>query len=143
MIHNALTQFVELTDWGDLDYLFMDMPPGTSDAALTVMQTLQLEGFVIVTTPQELAVLDATRSINMIRKLNIQVLGIVENMTSDIFGRGGGKALAQRIGAPFLGNIELSAAFREPPKPAVLVDKRARQQFEAIVDQLLVPAASR
>lgn len=137
MIHNTLTQFVELTDWGDLDYLFIDMPPGTSDAALTVMQTLQLEGFVIVTTPQELAVLDAMRSINMIRKLNVQVLGVVENMASDIFGHGGGEALAKKIGAPFLGSVDLSAAFREPPKPVVLTDGKARKQFEAIADRLM------
>ena len=81
MIHNALTQFVEMTDWGEMDYLIVDMPPGTSDAALTVMQTLQLDGFVVVTTPQELAVLDARRSINMIRKLNLPVLGVVETMS--------------------------------------------------------------
>ena len=76
---------------GDLDFLVIDMPPGTSDAALTIMQTLQLDGFLVVTTPQELAVLDAKRSINMIRKMNVEILGVVENMSSEIFGTGGGQ----------------------------------------------------
>ena len=142
MIHNALTQFLELTDWGELDYLFIDMPPGTSDAALTVMQTLQLDGFVIVTTPQELAVLDARRSINMIKKMNVAILGIVENMASDIFGRGGGEALSREIGARFLGAISLNKAFREPAKPVALVDKGVRREFEAILDRLSAPVTA-
>jgi Mrp family chromosome partitioning ATPase len=139
MIHNALTQFIEVTDWGDLDYLIIDMPPGTSDAALTVMQTLQLDGFIIVTTPQELAILDAKRSINMIKKLNVKVLGVVENMAGDIFGKGGGEKLAKDAGVPFLGSIELRSAFREPPKPVALVDKNARREFEAVLDHLKAP----
>jgi len=139
MIHNALTQFIEVTDWGDLDYLIIDMPPGTSDAALTVMQTLQLDGFIIVTTPQELAILDAKRSINMIKKLNVKVLGVVENMAGDIFGKGGGEKLAKEVGVPFLGSIELRSAFREPPKPVALVDKSARREFEAVLDHLKTP----
>ncbi len=139
MIHNSLTQFVELTDWGELDFLFIDMPPGTSDAALTVMQTLQLDGFIVVTTPQELAVLDATRSINMIKKLNIAVLGVVENMTGDIFGTGGGAGLAKRIDAPFLGAIALRSSFREPDKPVSLIDSEVRAEFQTILDRLPVP----
>ena len=139
MIHNSLTQFLELTDWGDLDWLVIDMPPGTSDAALTVMQTLQLDGFIIVTTPQELAVLDAKRSINMIKKLNVAVLGIVENMTGDIFGRSGGEELARQVGASFLGSIALRKSFRDPAKPAALIDKDIRKEFEAILDRVVVP----
>ena len=139
MIHNALTQFFELTDWGELDHLFVDMPPGTSDAALTVMQTLQVNGFIIVTTPQELAILDAKRSINMLKKMNVPVLGIVENMASDIFGHGGGEALAAQIGARFLGSISLNKSFRQPPKPVALVDSKARKEFEAVLDRLVIP----
>ena len=142
MIHNTLTQFIEMTDWGDMDYLIIDMPPGTSDAALTVMQTLQLDGFVVVTTPQELAVLDAKRSINMIRKLNVEVLGIVENMSGPIFGSGGGKTLADSVGAPFLGAITLSEAFRDPGKPVAMADDQARREFEAVLDNLRVPVAA-
>ena len=136
MIHNALTQFVELTEWGEMDYLIVDMPPGTSDAALTVMQTLQLDGFVVVTTPQELAVLDARRSINMIRKLNLPVLGVVETMSGAIFGEGGGERLSGEIDAPFLGSVPLNAAFREPDAPPALSDGAVQAQFEAIAGKL-------
>ena len=142
MIHNALTQFIEITDWGDLDYLYVDMPPGTSDAAITVMQTMQLDGFVVVTTPQELAVLDARRSINMMKKLNVPVLGIVENMTSDIFGKGGGELLAKETGCPFFGSIQLRSAFRSPDRPAALADKHVRAEFERVLDALLAPVAA-
>ena len=139
MIHNALTQFLELTDWGDLDYLIIDMPPGTSDAALTVTQILQLDGFVVVTTPQELAILDAKRSINMIKKMNVPVLGVVENMASEFFGEGGGAALAAEIDAKFLGSIPLSRSFREPPMPVVLVDPVVRAQMEKVLDAIGLP----
>ena len=139
MIHNALTQFIEITDWGDLDFLYVDMPPGTSDAALTVMQTMQLDGFVVVTTPQELAVLDARRSINMMKKLNVPVLGVVENMTGDVFGKGGGEALAKDTGCPFFGAIQLRSSFRNPDRPAVLADKHVRAEFERVLDALLAP----
>ena len=94
MIHNAINQFLQSTDWGDLDYLVVDLPPGTSDSPLTVMQTLPMDGFVVVSTPQHLASLAAKRCINMIRKLNLNVLGVVENYTGEIFGDGGGKNLA-------------------------------------------------
>ncbi len=136
MVHNAINQFIELTNWGDLEYLVVDLPPGTSDAPLTVMQTLQLEGFVVVTTPQELAVLDAKRSINMIRKMNLKVLGIVENMSGDIFGHGGGESLATELGSKFLGRIELSKDFRSPAVPPVLESEKVRKEFEVILDNL-------
>ena len=141
MIHNSLTQFVEMTDWGDLDFLFIDMPPGTSDAALTVMQMMQLDGVIVVTTPQELAVLDATRCINMIKKLNVEILGVVENMVGDIFGEGGGLDLSKRSGVPFLGSIALRNSFREPSMPVSLVDADVRSEFEAFIDRLAVPVA--
>lgn len=136
MIHNALTQFIELTDWGELDFLIIDMPPGTSDAALTIMQTLQLDGFIVVTTPQELSLLDARRSINMIKKLNVPVLGVVENMSGDIFGRGGGKELAKEVDTEYLGAIGLNAAFREPDGPVVLANSEVSMEFTEILDRL-------
>ncbi len=77
MIHNAINQFLELTEWGDLDYLVVDLPPGTSDAPLTIMQVLKLDGFIVITTPQDLSYIDAVRSINMIRKMNVNILGVV------------------------------------------------------------------
>ena len=133
MVTNAINQFLELTDWGELDFLVVDLPPGTSDSPLTIMQTLQLHGFVVVTTPQDLAVLDAKRSINMIKKMNIDILGIVENMSGDIFGKGGGERLATDLGIPFLGRIELSKEFGDIGADlAVLKHKKARKRYEEI-----------
>ena len=117
MVHNAINQFLQLTQWGQLDYLVVDLPPGTSDSPLTVMQTLPLDGFVMITTPQALAQLDAKRSINMVRKLNVKVLGVVENYTGEIFGEGAGLALAQDLEVPFLGSMALRADYRDESKP--------------------------
>ena len=97
MVHNAINQLLQSTDWGELDYLIIDLPPGTSDAPLTVMQTLDMDGFIVVTTPQELAKIDAMRSINMIRTLKVNVLGVVENFSGDIFGSGAGEELAEEL----------------------------------------------
>ena len=104
MLHNAITQLLQSTEWGELDFLIVDLPPGTSDVPLTIMQTLQLDGFVVVTTPQDLAKIDAMRSINMIRKLNVRVLGVVENFSGEIFGSGIGRGLATAMELPFLGS---------------------------------------
>lgn len=136
MVHNAINQFLEMTDWGDLDYLVVDMPPGTSDAPLTIMQMLQLEGFIIVTTPQELALLDAKRSTNMVRKMNLKVLGVVENMAGDVFGTGGGEELAAALGTSFLGRISLNKEFRSPKMPPVLESKLIQKEFEVILNNL-------
>ena len=97
MIHNAINQMLQTTNWDTLDYLIIDLPPGTSDAPLTIMQTLTMDGFVVVTTPQKLAQIDAKRSINMVRKLQVNVLGIVENMSGGMFGSGGGKEIANEF----------------------------------------------
>jgi ATP-binding protein involved in chromosome partitioning len=123
MIHNAINQFLQATEWGELDYLVVDLPPGTSDAPLTVMQTLPMDGFVVVSTPQELANIDARRCINMIRKLNLNVLGVVENYSGEIFGEGAGLSLAHEVDAPFLGSMALRASYRDSSKPTVLADK--------------------
>ena len=132
MIHNALNQFLQMTDWGDLDFLVVDMPPGTSDAPLTVMQTLQMDGFVAVTTPQTLAGLDARRSINMIKKLNVEVLGVVENYTGDVFGSGAGKALADDMGLTYFGELALRADYRNDEKPTVLISDDVRAEYDPI-----------
>jgi ATP-binding protein involved in chromosome partitioning len=134
MIHNAINQFLQATDWEDLDYLIVDLPPGTSDSPLTVMQSLPMDGFVVVSTPQDLANLDAKRCINMIRKLNLNVLGVVENYTGDIFGEGGGKKLAKEVDAPFLGGLELRAAYRDSSKPTALLDESVEDEFVAVAD---------
>jgi Mrp family chromosome partitioning ATPase len=136
MIHNTLNQFMEGTDWGELDYLIVDMSPGTSDAALTIMQTLPLDGFVIVTGPQELAALDAKRSVNMVKKLNMAVIGVVENFSGEMFGTGAGEALAKDIDAPFLGKTELRPDYKDTSKPSVLISPAVKGEYEALVGKI-------
>jgi len=91
---------------------------------------------VVVSTPQELANLDAKRCINMIRKLNLNVLGVVENYTGDIFGEGGGKKLAKEVDAPFLGGLALRAAYRDSSKPTALIDESVEDEFSAVADAM-------
>ena len=132
MVHNAINQLLQSTEWDELDYLIVDLPPGTSDSPLTVMQTLDLDGFVVVTTPQELAKIDAKRSINMIRKLKLNVLGVVENLSGDVFGSGAGEELAREMDLKFLGRIELRGDYRDTSKPTVLSSKRVREEYASI-----------
>ncbi len=122
MLHGAVTQFLRDTDWGDLDYLIIDMPPGTGDIALTLSQLLPLSGGLVVCTPQDVALLDATKAIAMFRRVNIEVLGMVENMSyficpecqarHDIFGSGGAKQKAVELNIPFLGEVPLNIGMR-------------------------------
>ncbi len=132
MVHNAINQFLQVTDWGELDYLVVDLPPGTSDSPLTVMQTVPMDGFVVVTTPQALANMDAKRCINMIRKLNLNVLGVVENYTGEMFGEGAGKKLAKDVEVPFLGSMALRASYRDTSRPTVLVDAAVGQEYRQV-----------
>ncbi|HEX4149111.1 MAG TPA: Mrp/NBP35 family ATP-binding protein [Pirellulales bacterium] len=122
MLHGAITQFLRDTIWGELDYLIIDMPPGTGDIALTLSQLLPLSGAVVVCTPQDVALLDAVKAIAMFRKVHIPVLGMVENMSSficpgcgnryDIFGSGGAKRRAAELDVPFLGEVPISIQLR-------------------------------
>ena len=137
MIHNAINQLLQSTNWGKLDYLIVDLPPGTSDSPLTVMQTLSLDGFVVVTTPQDLSKIDALRSINMIKKLNIPVLGVVENFTGEIFGSGVGKALAKLAKVDHLGDLSLKIDYRQSIKPTVLTSASVKQEYELIASNTL------
>jgi len=105
MLHSLLTQFLQDTDWGELDYLIIDFPPGTGDVALTLSQLLELAGAVIVCTPQKVALLDAVKAISMFRQMKIPVLGVVENLSGAIFGRGGARTKAEELGVPFLGEV--------------------------------------
>jgi ATP-binding protein involved in chromosome partitioning len=134
MIHNAINQFLQATEWGELDYLVVDLPPGTSDSPLTVMQTLPMDGFLVVSTPQLLANVDAKRCINMIRKLNLNVLGVVENYTGEIFGEGAGKDLAREVDAPFLGTLALRASYRDTSKPTALLDRLVGEEYAQVVE---------
>ncbi len=136
MIHNAISQFLQMTDWGDLDYLVVDLPPGTSDAPLTVMQTLPIDGFVVVTTPHQLAGLDARRCINMIRKLKVNVAGVVENFTGEMFGQGGGEQLANEMDLPFLGSIALRPDYRDTSQPTVLGSGEVQGEYQQIIQGL-------
>ena len=121
--------------------MVVDLPPGTSDSPLTIMQTLPMDGFVVVSTPQQLANIDARRCINMIRKLNLNVLGIVENYTGDIFGQGGGEKLADEVEAPFLGNLALRSTYQDSSKPTSLLDSSVGEEYaylaKGVKDSLL------
>jgi ATP-binding protein involved in chromosome partitioning len=123
MVMSALTQMLREVEWGTLDVMVVDMPPGTGDAQLTMAQQVPLKGAVIVSTPQDLALIDARRGIAMFKRVNVPVLGIVENMStficpncgtrSDIFGHGGARHEAERLGVPFLGEVPLEMSIRE------------------------------
>jgi len=122
MLHSYVTQFLRDVAWGDLDYLVIDMPPGTGDVALSLSQVLPLTGSVIVCTPQQVALLDAERAISMFRTVNIPILGMVENMSGficencgkryDIFGSGGARQKAEELNVPFLGEVPLNMQIR-------------------------------
>ena len=122
MLQGALMQFLADVDWGELDYLVLDLPPGTGDVALTLAQKLRTTGAVIVTTPQEVALQDVYKSVSMCKKLNIPVLGVIENMSyfvdsagvrQEIFGAGGGAKVAEHAEAPLLAQIPLDTSVRE------------------------------
>jgi ATP-binding protein involved in chromosome partitioning len=122
MIHKLLTQFIDDVDWGTVDYLVIDLPPGTGDAQLSLSQLLPITGSVVVTTPQEVAIIDVLKAVSMFRKVEIPILGVVENMSyyvcpacghnDEIFARGGGKTLARELGTLFLGEVPIDAKVR-------------------------------
>jgi ATP-binding protein involved in chromosome partitioning len=123
MVMSAITQMLREVEWGKLDVMVVDMPPGTGDAQLTLAQQVPLAGAVIVSTPQDLALIDARRGIAMFRRVDVPVLGVVENMSyflcphcgkrTDVFSHGGAKAEAERLGVPFLGEVPLEPIIRE------------------------------
>ncbi len=125
MAHGAFKQLTEQTEWGELDYLIIDLPPGTGDVSLTMAQSLQLTGAVVVCTPQKVAQDDAVRAAKMFQQLQIEVLGVVENMSSfiaddisppreyDLFGKGGAEKMAAKLGVPFLGAVPITVSLRE------------------------------
>lgn len=122
MLHSAIRQFITDVRWGDLDYLIIDLPPGTGDAQLSLTQSIPLSGGVIVTLPQQVSLDDARRGLEMFRQMDVPVLGIIENMSylelpngekMDVFGSGGGEKLAEQTDVPFLGSIPMDPAVRE------------------------------
>lgn len=141
MLHGIMQQFLHQVDWGALDYLVIDLPPGTGDVPLTLAQTLPLTGAVVVCTPQEVALLDARRAVAMFRQLKVPILGIIENMTGEIFGRGGAAKMALDAGIPFLGEAPLALAIRERGDAGKLRevlegDSPAKPHLLGIVEQL-------
>jgi ATP-binding protein involved in chromosome partitioning len=151
MLHGAITQLLRDTDWGELDYLIIDMPPGTGDIALTLSQLLPLTGAVVACTPQDVALLDAVKAIAMFRKVNIPVLGVVENMSYficpncgkqyDIFGHGGAKRRAEELQIPFLGEVPINISIRvhgdEGRTAANFDDPKSAPYLEAIAYRLV------
>jgi ATP-binding protein involved in chromosome partitioning len=140
MVISAITQMLKDVAWGELDMMVVDMPPGTGDAQLTLAQQVPLSGAVIVSTPQDLALIDARKGLNMFKRVNVPVLGIIENMSffvcpncghrSDIFSHGGARAEAKRLGVPFLGELPLHMAIRETSdsgRPIVVADPSSLQ----------------
>jgi ATP-binding protein involved in chromosome partitioning len=123
MLHGALQQFFREVRWVDLDYLVVDLPPGTGDVALSLSQTVPVAGAIVVTTPQQVSLADSRRAVAMYKKLNIQTLGVVENMSyfvctncqheANIFGRGGGEHMAEEMGIPFIGRVPIYQPIRE------------------------------
>lgn len=152
MASSALKQFIADTIWGDLDYLFIDLPPGTSDIHLTLVQTVPVTGAVIVTTPQKVALADATKGLNMFKQsqINVPILGVVENMAYftpaelpnnkyHIFGKDGGRNLAEKYGVPFLGQIPLVQSIRESGDsglPAVMKEGPTALAFTDLAEAL-------
>ncbi len=151
MLHGAITQFLRDTEWGDLDYLLIDMPPGTGDIALTLSQLLPLTGAVVVCTPQDVALLDAVKAIAMFDKVNIPMLGVVENMSYflcpdngkryDIFGSGGARDKAVELQVPFLGELPIQIAIRERGDAGEtsenLTDSETSRYLQAITAQMV------
>ncbi|MEM1134840.1 MAG: Mrp/NBP35 family ATP-binding protein [Bacteroidota bacterium] len=159
MASSALRQFLSDTDWGELDYLLIDLPPGTSDIHLTLVQTVPVTGAVVVTTPQKVALADAQKGVSMFRQkqINVPVLGIVENMAYFtpaelpenkyyLFGKDGGKVLSRRYEVPFLGEIPIIQSIRESGdegKPVVMNHSPAAEAFSNIASELARSVAVR
>ena len=151
MVHGAIRQFLGDVDWGELDYLVIDLPPGTGDAPLSLSQLIPLSGVVIVTTPQDVALQDVAKGMAMFQRLEVPVLGVVENMSyfvcpncserHEIFGQGGGERIARHFGVPFLGKVPLQPKVREggdEGRPVVITDPEAPESeaFRAVAGSI-------
>jgi ATP-binding protein involved in chromosome partitioning len=151
LVSGILRQFLEQVEWGELDFLIVDMPPGTGDAQLSLVQTVNLDGAVMVTTPQDVSTGDVRRAIRMFERVNTRVLGVVENMSGfqcphcnevlDVFGRGGGRTLATDMQAPYLGEIPLDVQVRRAgdegiPTALSAATSPAGQAFREIADRI-------
>jgi ATP-binding protein involved in chromosome partitioning len=150
MLHGALQQFFREVRWGSLDYLIVDMPPGTGDVALSLSQSVPTAGAIVVTTPQQVSLADSRRAVAMYKKLNIPPLGVIENMSyfscpncqheADIFGHGGGERMAAELGVPFLGRIPIYQPIREGSDAGIPLiisepDSAAARAFIGVAEQ--------
>jgi ATP-binding protein involved in chromosome partitioning len=150
MLHGAIQQFFRQVAWNDLDYLIVDMPPGTGDVALSLSQSVPVSGAIVVTTPQQVSLADTRRAVRMYQKLNIRTLGLIENMShfacpncgheSDIFGRGAGEVLARDMAIPFLGRLPIYEPVRvggDTGRPIVVTEPQSpvAQAFRAVAEQ--------
>src|ERR1700677_1388754 len=161
MLHQIIRQFLQQVNWGELDYLIVDLPPGTGDVAISLVQTVPLTGAVVVSTPSDVSLEDARKALELFAQVNVEVLGIVENMSHftcphchheiDIFSRGGAERTATQFNIPFLGSIELIPSIREGGDrglPVTLAGPKSPQaaEFYGIAEKLIgqgEPAASR
>src|ERR671934_1762785 len=147
LVHSAINQFLRDFDWGDLDYLVVDLPPGTGDAPLSLSQLIPLSGVIIVTTPQDVALQDVAKGMAMFKQLEVPIIGVIENMSyfvcpncserHELFGRGGGERIAQTFGVPFLGQVPLQPNVRtggDEGRPVVMADpdSSAAEGFRAV-----------
>lgn len=156
MLHKAIRQFISDVAWGELDYMIVDLPPGTGDAGLSLAQSLALSGGVIVTLPQQVSLDDARRGLEMFRQLNVSILGVVENMSYlelpdgqhlDVFGSGGGERLAAESGVPYLGSIPMDPAVRiggDAGEPVVITapDSAVARALREIAERIAEKARS-
>lgn len=151
MLHQIVRQFLQQVDWGELDYLIIDLPPGTGDVVISLVQTVPLTGAVVVSTPSDVSLQDARKAIEMFAQVNVDVLGVVENMSHftcphcqtqiDIFSKGGVERIAQQFNLPFLGSIELIPSIREGGDrglPVTLAGPKSPQaaEFYAVAQKL-------
>jgi ATP-binding protein involved in chromosome partitioning len=141
MLHKAIEQLLTDVAWDRLDYLIVDLPPGTGDAQLSLAQLVPLTGGIIVTTPQPVALADAMRGLTAFQRLDVPVMGIIENMAGEVFGIGGGEKAAAKLGVPFLGRVSLASVIRESgdkgqPVVACCPDTEQAEVFRAIAQRI-------
>lgn len=141
MKHKVIKQFIEDTKWGNLEYLVIDFPPGTGDEAISVSQILNnIKGSLIVSTPQKVALIDVSKAIDFSRHVNIPVIGLIENMSGDIFGKGTVSEFAESQNVNFLGSLELEktiAEMSDKGKPFVSIDSKISRSFEKIANKII------
>ncbi len=155
MLHSIVRQFLQQVLWGELDYLVVDLPPGTGDVALSLIQTVPLNGAIVVTTPSDVALQDGRKAIEMFRQMKVDILGLVENMGAftcphchheiDVFSKGGGERTAKQFDVPFLGSIDIDPDVRkggDTGHPVTLADSEHSKPFFDIAQRIVESLAA-